>query len=345
MKQQDLALDRSLPAPPPRRLSRPPLRRPMPPLPGGTAVAQPPAAFPVRWLIAAIVASGLAVAALMARQHIGLRLGGPALPALALLVTTLAALRHRHRAPATSTQRTVRDFAESALLLVCAALIGGLGSYAAAAATTGFDDALLERSDRLLHFDWLALYGLFVRHPALQWVGEAAYASIWLSPLVIIGYCAVTARQDHARRFLAAYWLSAMLTLLVFPLLPARGALAYLWHGPIPYLPMEGLGQGHIIPMLRSHALKVVDLGALQGIVCAPSFHTVSAAVFIATAWPIPPLRRWLVPLNAAMLLATPVEGTHYLTDMLIGLAVAGLALATVRGVEGWFNRSSPLVG
>lgn len=345
MKQQDLALDRSLPAQPPRRPSRLPVRRPLPSMPETAAVASPAAAFPLRWLVAAIAASGLAVALLMARQHIGLRLGGPALPALVLLMGTLAALWRRHRHPANSTQRIVRDFAESALLLVSAALIGGLGSYAAAAATTGFDDALLERTDRLLHFDWLALYGLFVRYPALQWVGEAAYASIWVSPLVIIGYCAATARQDHARRFLAAYWLSAMLTLLVFPLLPARGALAYLWRGPIPYLPMEGLGQGHIIPLLRSHALKVVDLGALQGIVCAPSFHTVSAAVFIATAWPIPPLRRWLVPLNAAMLLATPVEGTHYLTDMLIGLAVAGLALATVWGVEGWFNRSSLLVG
>jgi len=297
--------------------------------------------MPLRWLTTAIGLSGLLVAATMVHQHIGVALAAPGFAALIALLAALSLLWRRchalsgdHPAP---WHRRGRDFAEAAVLLVATGVIGALGSYAAAAFTTGFDDALLERGDRALHFDWLAVYRLVAGHPALQWLAEAAYASIWVTPWVIIGWCAWHARQADARRFIAAFWLGAMLTLLLFPLLPARGALAYLWRGPIPYVPLEGLAQGHIIPLLRAHALPRVDLGALQGLVCAPSFHTVSAAIFIASAWPHPPLRRWLVPLNAAMLLATPVEGTHYLTDMLLGLVVAATALATVRAVErGW---------
>ena len=38
-----------------------------------------------------------------------------------------------------------------------------------------------------------------------------------------------------------------------------------------------------------------------------------------------------MLTLNAAMLLSTPVEGTHYLSDMLIGAVVAVAAVVIVR--------------
>uniref|UniRef100_UPI0026256566 phosphatase PAP2 family protein n=1 Tax=Novosphingobium sp. TaxID=1874826 RepID=UPI0026256566 len=88
-----------------------------------------------------------------------------------------------------------------------------------------------------------------------------------------------------------------------------------------------------IIPALRAHAIQAIDLGTVQGIVCAPSFHTASAVILMVTAWPFPALRRVIVPVNIAMLLSTPVEGTHYLTDMLLGAAVAALACVTIRSL------------
>jgi membrane-associated phospholipid phosphatase len=46
-----------------------------------------------------------------------------------------------------------------------------------------------------------------------------------------------------------------------------------------------------------------------------------------------------LVPLNAAMMLSIPVEGTHYLTDMLMGLIVALVAISLARACTELFAR------
>jgi len=86
-----------------------------------------------------------------------------------------------------------------------------------------------------------------------------------------------------------------------------------------------------MIPALRAHQVKDIDMGALRGLVCAPSFHTVSAVLYIAAAWPLRPLRWMIVPLNIVMLLATPIEGTHYLIDMIAGLLVAITASCVVK--------------
>jgi membrane-associated phospholipid phosphatase len=83
-----------------------------------------------------------------------------------------------------------------------------------------------------------------------------------------------------------------------------------------------------VILALRHHAIHSLDLGALHGLVCAPSFHAASAVIYTVTAFRIAALRWPVAGLNAVMLLATPVEGTHYLTDLLAGMAVACIALS-----------------
>src|SRR5207245_9651285 len=124
---------------------------------------------------------------------------------------------------------------------------------------------------------------------------------------------------------------AAVLALLLFVLIPARGPLAAVWHGPIPYMPASALYQAELIPQLRSHGLGEIHLESLQGVVCAPSFHAASGVLYIVAAWRAAPLRWPLLVINAAMLLATPVEGTHYLVDIIAGAAVAVASILLVR--------------
>ncbi|MBU6266843.1 MAG: phosphatase PAP2 family protein [Sphingomonadales bacterium] len=289
-----------------------------------------------RWLAGALLASAVAIALLMIRTRLTVDPVNRAFAALAVAIAAFALVRHRTHGAASPGQTRLRDFSELCLAMIAIAVLGAIGSYEAASATTGFDDAALARADRMLHFDWLELYRLVVRHPTLQWLGAAAYDSVFVSPLALIGWMAWHGRRVQAYRFLLAFWLSTVLTLVLFPLFPARGALAFLWHGPIAYMPTNGLYQGAIIPALRAHAISRIEFDALRGIVCAPSFHTVCAVLYIAAAWPVALLRRWLVPLNTAMLLAIPVEGTHYLVDMILGALVAFAALGAVRVGQWW---------
>lgn len=227
--------------------------------------------------------------------------------------------------------QAIADCAESYGAFMLIALTGATAAYPIAALTSGMHDAALQRIDAALGFDWLAWYRLVADHRPLQWLGLAAYRSIYLTPAILLGWFAWTGERAAAHRFLLTFWVAAILTLALYPLMPAIGPLSYLWHGPLPYLSESEQWQQSLIPALRAHQVHWVDLGHLRGIVSAPSFHTAAAVLYIAAAWPRRELRAPIVALNVAMLLSTPVEGTHYLADMLLGAAVAVVAILAMR--------------
>ncbi|WP_245824443.1 phosphatase PAP2 family protein [Sphingomonas azotifigens] len=218
------------------------------------------------------------------------------------------------------------DIVEYYTLFMAMALVGAVSSYPIAAMSDGFADAGLQRVDELLQFDWLAWYRLVAAHRTLQLLGIAAYQSIFLTPALLLGWFALTGQRREAHRFLAAFGIAAVMTLAVYSQMPAVGPFSYLWHGPIPYMPVSELWQPDLIPQLRAHTLTVVDVGQLRGLVSAPSFHAASATLYIAAAQRCGPLRWWLTAIPCAMLLSTPVEGTHYLIDLILGAGIALIA-------------------
>ncbi len=286
--------------------------------------------IPGRWLAWAILAAMAVLAVLL--ENAGLWIDPRAWDDLPFYAVGALAfgLRYGLRAPRSHLQRVVRDFAEYVGVLTLMVLMGAVASYPVAAISTGFSDAALQRIDVALHFDWLAWYEFTVAHRSVQLLGTIAYQSIYLTPAVLLGYFAWEGRKAEARGFLATFWIAAVLALTAFVFMPAVGPFAYLWHAPVPYMPESALWQPLLFPELRAHTLHHVDIGALRGLVSAPSFHTTSAVLFIATAWPIARLRWPVLAVNVAMLLSTPVEGTHYLIDMIAGAAVAIVALAVV---------------
>lgn len=300
----------------------------------GTPAGQVPRPIPGAWVAAAMLTLVVVLAMMLWDEQLRidpaatttrlLYLGG------ALAIGLCIGLRRR----ATPLQRTVRDTAEYFSTFILLGLIGAVATYPIAASSHGFVDPVLQRADVLLGFDWLAWYRLVAAHPALQLAGRIAYASIYWTPVVILGAFAVTGRQDRARACIATFWLAVVLTLVMYRFMPAIGPLGYLWHGALPYLPESALWQPQLIPPLRQHAIHVIDLGTLRGLVSAPSFHTASAVLYIAAAWPLRRLRWPVLVVNVAMLLSTPVEGTHYLSDMIVGAAVAFTALSLV----GWLR-------
>lgn len=226
--------------------------------------------------------------------------------------------------------RAVADCAEYCGVFTMLALMGAVASYPVAASTHGFHDAALQRIDAMLYFDWLAWYRLVAATPVLQSLGLAAYRSIYLTPAVLFATFAFAGDRVAAHRFLAVFWLTAVGTLILYTFMPAIGPFSYLWHGAIAYMPESEQWQQGLIPALRDHSVRIVNLGHLRDIVSAPSFHAAAATLYINAAWRLPRLRWPVIAVNAAMLLSTPVEGTHYLIDILLGTIVALAAIATL---------------
>lgn len=279
-----------------------------------------------RCIVAGIAVSVLAEVVLLLRT--GLRvepnwtLAGFALWA-AIAVATCRAIR----IPATRAQRVTRDLIEGVSLFALVSLLGAIASYPLAVGHHGFVDGELERIDLRLHFQWIRWYTFVATHAWLQVTERLAYLSIFVTPALLIAHFACTGRRADIRLFTATYWVAVLITLALFPLFPAAGPFATLWHGQPPYVPLSALYQDQVIGALRNHSLRSIDLGALHGLVCAPSFHAASAVIYSATALRIAPIRWPMVALNILMLTATPVEGTHYLIDLLGGILVGCFAL------------------
>jgi len=279
------------------------------------------------WTIAALAVSSVVVAILMASSGPGLDILGKGSLIYLLILAVFALIRYRFRFADQGTSRFVRDFAEYTGLFIFVSLLCAAASYLLAAASSGYSDPVLARIDALLQFNWLAWYELVAAHPALQTAGRIAYANIYFSPLILMAAFAHSGARERAQCLLVSFWLAAIITLTLFVTMPAVGPLSYLWQGPIPYMPTSGTFQADLLPALRDRSSGLLDLGNLEGLVCAPSFHSTSAILYMVMGWGHRKIRWPLIGLNSAMLLATPVEGTHYLIDMIGGVFVAIVAL------------------
>lgn len=294
--------------------------------------------LPLSWIVALLAISTLCVAMMMAWAGLTINFLKPSNLAPVFLLVTLAIIRKTTYNSNVKRYQIIGDFAEYFALFAFISLLGATATYPAAAATRGFVDPLLHRMDEFLHFNWLFWYQLVVEYPLLQSLGRLSYASIYLSPAILLATFAISGERARAQFFILSFWLAAVITMLLFLALPAVGPLAYLWQGPPPYLPTSALYQAQLLPLLRDGMFNEVDLGALQGLVCAPSFHTTIAIIYIYMAWQNRYIRWPLLAINVAMLLSTPIEGTHYLTDMIGGVAVALFALATVTYLRNLFT-------
>ena len=293
--------------------------------------------IPTSWLVAARALS-LAVAT-WAIVRTGLRITfSPAGIALITLLVALAAggwfLRRSGRRGWRACGETARYL--ETLAVLC--LAGSVTSYAAAAASHGFVDPMLARLDQEIGFNWSGLYHFVAAHPNVQAISRFVYRSIYLSPILLFGYFAWTGRVVDARRLLFALWLALNGCVLGMWLAPAMGAFVFLHDAVALYRPIYSDEMFRTIVALRAHAIPVDDFGIRQGLISIPSFHAAYALLYMGASWRLRRLRWAILPLNAVMLVATPIEGSHYLADLVAGaalaLAAAGVTRLVSRAVE-----------
>ena len=296
---------------------------------GPIGIGRPIGLIRGRWLFGALALCIAVVSMLMVRSGLSIALNGASL-FFGVAGIGLVVLRYRLRHGGSRMRSWLRDCAEDTLLFAAISLLGAVASYAVAARTSGWVDEPLVQLDALIGFDWRHWYAVVADHRGLQIIGMAVYASIFVTPAIILYTCAASGQRAEARHFLASFWLAAVISLCLFRFMPTLGPLAYLWPGPIPYMPTSDLYQADIIPMLRNHASYAVDLGELRGLVGPPSFHAASAILYIVAAWRLKRFRIPITMLNLAMLCSIPVEGTHYAMDVVGGILVALIANGAV---------------
>jgi hypothetical protein len=159
--------------------------------------------LPGYWLVAAIGASLLVVLLLMAGVQVEIDPANGVDRLFAVVAGTALLARFALRPGSSNAQRIARDAIDHIGLFALVCLVGALASYPLAAHTSGFDDVALERADRLMHFDWLAWYAFVAAHPLLQLGESIAYQTIFVTPVILLGYFAVSGRRAEARMLIA----------------------------------------------------------------------------------------------------------------------------------------------
>ena len=84
---------------------------------------------------------------------------------------------------------------------------------------------------------------------------------------------------------------------------------------------------------LRDGTFRALVAVGSEGIITFPSLHAALAVIVVAALWPVPVLRWAFLALNVAMLVATPIDGSHYFIDVLAGVALAALSLVAARAI------------
>lgn len=206
-------------------------------------------------------------------------------------------------------------------------------------------DAHAARWDAFLRFNWSSYFEWVASRPTINWILTQAYHSIWLQPFLLV---ALFVKNKNVREFAKlqiALPLSLIMVCFIATFFPALGA--YQFHEMTPdrhpgmllaftdgmTAPISWLRQADLPSVMPSFPeLRIVQF---------PSWHAAAAAIFILSAWG-QPIVRWIgLALNLLMLAATPVQGSHYLSDMMIGCAAGSVAFA----FASWTLSDQPLAG
>lgn len=194
-----------------------------------------------------------------------------------------------------------------------------------------FADQQIAYFDGLFGFHWPSFVSLF--GPNAYVILKFLYGSFAWQPLVIMPLLWSSGHGTRAWQAVTAATLAALICALVFPLVPARGPAVYYGLEPADYPLLSGFAWwfGPAIETFKSGQVSEITPELLFPMVSVPSYHTVAALLFTWAVWPLRLARAPFFVLNAGMLVATIVVGTHYLTDVLAGGVLTGMILLLLK--------------
>lgn len=176
-------------------------------------------------------------------------------------------------------------------------------------------DPLLATADRLLGFDWLAYRAMILAHPLLAEVLSRCYNSLAIQMTALILILGLGGHFQTLNRLIITLVACSVVVAICGGLFPAVGAYEY-------YLQDDPTGIGGFFHSVRDGHAKLADIAAYKGTVSFPSYHTVLAIAFARAAWVNRYLRWPFLALNTVMILGIPLNGAHYLVDVIGGATV-----------------------
>jgi hypothetical protein len=222
---------------------------------------------------------------------------------------------------------------ESTAQLIAFVAVGAPLSYVAATSSVPLQDAALARLDQTLGFDWMGFLAFMHRWPGFFSLMHVVYPTLTLQMVAAVLLLGFTSRQSWLRTYMLAFIFAALITIAISAFLPAEGP--WLYYGitdDAPAMPLSHTSWP-VFFGLRDGSLRLLTGVGTEGVITFPSLHAALAVILVAALWPVP-IARWVaVAINSLMLVATPVDGSHYFVDILAGIGVAAFSFAAALGL------------
>lgn len=199
-------------------------------------------------------------------------------------------------------------------------------------------DQYLIAFDSVLGFDWPSAIIAFTKLP--EWVSIASTnlydSSIHITILVTL-FLIITRKNYRLDEFVTYFILTGIITVVISGFAPAESAYEYYKLDAAIYdqlSPVVGNGYMNDFYSLRDGSLRQLKVIETQGIISFPSFHTINSLLLIyvmrGNGWFFALTALW----NIGIILTTPFDGAHYITDIIGGAVVLMVAIAAVQRLE-----------
>jgi membrane-associated phospholipid phosphatase len=245
-----------------------------------------------------------------------------AIPGGAVAAMLLVVWFYRTRRP----EERIASAVEGTAQLAAFAAVGAPLSYLAARFALPLQDHLFDGIDKALGFDWSALLAWMNAHRGVHAILNAAYMSFAPQATITVCVLAFSGRVIRLRVFLLGFVLTALATIAISAVLPAQGVWTHygLRVDAASILPISSTSWP-VFQGLRDGSLLQLKAAGSEGIITFPSLHAALGLIFAFALWPVPVLRWFSLALNMMMIVATPIDGSHYLIDVIVGLLIAVL--------------------
>ncbi len=211
-------------------------------------------------------------------------------------------------------------------------------SYLSASLNYPLADGMLAQMDAMLGFSWPDAINWFVTLP--DWVSTFStrlYASTLWGMFIVACFLIFTGRHRQMDEYVTLFVVTCTITSIIAGFLPGQNAYEFFRLDPSIYEKLSpAVGQSYMQDFfaLRDGSLRQLKLVGVQGLVSFPSFHTILALILIYVMRGSGIFFAIAVVWNVGIILTTPFDGAHYLTDVIGGFLVMGLSMALIRWAE-----------
>jgi hypothetical protein len=216
--------------------------------------------------------------------------------------------------------------------VIAFAAVGAPLSYIAASANLPLHDHGLDAVDRALGLDWKGLLDWMNAAPLAYAALRPIYLSLTLQMTTVVLCLAFSGRLLWLRVYTLAFICAALISIAVSAALPAAGAWPYYGLAATDSRILPAVSTSWpVFHGLRDGTFRLLVAVGSEGIITFPSLHAALAVIVVAALWPVAVLRWVFLALNTAMLIATPIDGSHYFIDVMAGVALAAVSLMFAR--------------